>query len=112
MKTVHYYLNRQQQRRDVALFTPNFDGTQGTRMTLPANGRLVVRAEADAAFGDTCLVQYRPEGDRPFGVPAMVAGDYHTVGFFPRNAEVQVQAGFTLLLDCGLGIYKPIGEPD
>lgn len=96
---------RRKERQNTTAFAPYLNGTQGTAFAMPANAFLFVKPAAATTDGQAALTA----GDKTLHVPVLAAGQVYECGWFEKDVSVKSEAGFTLMIDEGLGRYAAIG---
>jgi hypothetical protein len=81
----------------------------GSPFVVTETGQFAVRHAAGAIANSSTLVVTGPT-TRTLGTPALVAGHVYHIGRLERASSVAIDAGYELLLDCGLGIYRIVAE--
>lgn len=93
-------------KQNILAFAPLFDKTGTDPIVLPANASLAVRLNSDVTEETVCVLV---NGTKEISAPVMEANHIHNVGWYEKDVTVQVQNGFELLIDIGLGRWKTIG---
>lgn len=102
----HVYQNRKL-RQNVTQFDAYIAAPATGSLTLPASGRFCLVATSAAAEG-TLAVTIVNSATTTISVHAMLVNDSIVIDNIQAFSQVTVQAGFDLLLDTGLGIYKKV----
>lgn len=93
-------------KRDRAAFSVLI-GTPGSgALTMPANGRILLRSVAGCAAGTTAATV----SGRTIKTPLLSAGEDMVLGWLERAVILTPSLGFDVLLDIGLGRTAKIGE--
>lgn len=107
MNTTQVIRKRRKERQNTTAFFAYLNGTQGTAFALPANAFLFVKPDAATTDGKAALTA----GSKTLHVPVLAAGQVYECGWFEKDVTVKSEAGFTLMIDEGLGRYAAVGAP-
>ncbi|HWV46418.1 MAG TPA: hypothetical protein VN039_10450 [Nitrospira sp.] len=100
---------RRRERQNVAFFKTLLATPATGAFKLPANARLAFQSVAGAAQG-TAAATLVGASTRNIACPtALVAGDYFVFDNAEIGTTITPSAGWNVLLDVGLGVFKKIG---
>lgn len=75
---------------------------------LPASATFAVRSRAGNTALPAAVYVEGPQGTRAIGSPALVANEFHRLGYIERGQSVELDNTIDLYVDVGLGVYKKI----
>lgn len=124
MPTPQYNVYKhRRQRQDFSAFAALVETPAVVPFSLPAAGRFRVVATAGAVAGELAAtltgtytdrdpesVTYGESVDREIRTPVLAAGGYVTLDKLERAVGIDLEAGFELWVDAGLGRFVKIAE--
>lgn len=82
-----------------------------TTVKLPASASFVLKSAGGCSSGTLALLYTNSSGAKTVKAPLLVAGGCTPSFYLEKDITVTISAGFSLLIDIGMGIYKTVLTP-